>query len=106
MSERRIEYFDCQCESLTHMVRFEVSCWDDDVELLISVHLSQWRGFFGRTWLAVKYVLGFDRDSGDYDVTMLKHEDIDRLSSMIDDYRELRSKYENQSAASAVRAED
>ncbi len=121
-TERRIEFFDCQCEVLPHAIRFSLEdhnrkgeWFADSVGLNISVHLSQYRGFFGRLWNAAKYVLGVTRQWGDYDVTTLKDEDIGRLRDMIDEYHlarakceynKLRSKNENQSAAPAVRAEE
>ncbi len=68
-----------------HVLRFEL----DDHDLYTSVFLCQYRSFFKRVWVAVKYVFGYKCKHGHWDCTMLRPEDADRLIGMLNDYKRL-----------------
>lgn len=78
------EFFECICGSEAHTLRFQL---DDDVELYTSVFLNQYRGFFGRLWIAIKYLFGYKCRYGHWDCTMLKLEDADRLIALFKNYQ-------------------
>jgi len=84
------EFFECSCMSDEHTIRFKLDVYDpDDIELYTSVFLNQYRGFFGKLWIAVKYLFGYKCKYGHWDCTILKLEDVDRLITLLQKYKQL-----------------
>ncbi len=77
------EFFECTCMSDEHTLRFTL----DDTELYTSVFLHQYRSFFKRVWIAIKYTFGYKCKDGHWDCTILKPEDCDRLIIMLQEYK-------------------
>jgi len=76
-----IEYFECQCTSPEHGIKFE---YDEDNEIILSYFLNQYRSWWQRVWIAVKYVFGYKCRYGHFDVTLFKNEDIPRLIKLLE----------------------
>lgn len=76
------EYFECSCDSNEHSLRFTHDPEDDEV--YITTFLSQYRSFFKRVGVAVKYVLGYKCKYGHWDCTMLSKDEALRLKDWID----------------------
>lgn len=90
--QSQTEFLDCMCDSEAHVLRFKLDTHDpDDVELYTSVFLNQYRGFFHRLWIAVKYLFGYKCRHGHWDCTVLKVEDANRLISLLHKYKALSS---------------
>lgn len=73
-------YFECQCGGDEHMLKFVV----DDEDFYLNVFLNQYRSFFHRLWIAVKYVFGYKCKYGHWDSWMLRPEDVQRLKDLLD----------------------
>lgn len=87
---KQSEYFECVCGTDEHTLRFKLDTHDpNDVELYTSVFLNQYRGFFKRLWIAVKYLFGYKCKYGHWDCTMIKLEDADRLIKLLESYERL-----------------
>lgn len=102
--------FLCKCESAEHQVILKLYDWEADrdwsapdpvassiiapsdpqdcVELAMEVHLSNFRGFFGRVWHAIKYVLGYRCRFGDFDTMYVKYGDVDNLIKVLIVYKQ------------------
>jgi hypothetical protein len=95
------EYFECGCECDEHRLVFSLdvdndvsgSVHPDNVCLYTSVFLNQYHGVFGRIWVAIKYIFGVKCRYGHFDCFLLKSGDIDRMTEMLNNYQQLRSKY-------------
>ena len=66
-------YFDCQCSSAEHTIRFVVDPDDNDIYLEVQLHKTN--NIFKRMWLAFKYVCGYSCKYGHWDVTLLGEDD-------------------------------
>ncbi len=87
------EYFECTCGTNEHTIRFQFDNYDpNDVEFYMSVFLNQYRNFFGRLWVAFKYLFGYKCKYGHWDCTILRREDTDRLISLLRKYKSLLDK--------------
>lgn len=87
---RKVEFFECVCTSDQHTLRFSLDSYDPkDVELYVSVFLNQYRNFFCRIWIAIKYIFGYKCRYGHWDCTILKIEDADRLIDLLENYKRL-----------------
>lgn len=74
-----------------HMLKFV----DDDEDFYVSIFLNQYRGFFKRLWVAVKYVFGYKCRYGHWDTWNLRFEDIDRLQTMLAEYAKIAKERDN-----------
>lgn len=90
MTNSMVEFFECVCSSDEHILRFKLdACDPDDVELYTSVFLNQYHNFFGRLWIAIKYLFGYKCKYGHWDCTMIKLEDANRLIKLLEEYKRL-----------------
>lgn len=93
----RTEFFECVCTTEAHTIRFKLDTYGpDDVELYLSVFLNQYRNFFGRMWIAIRYLFGYKCKYGHWDCTLIKLKDADRLIELLQQYKELSSKKQSQ----------
>ncbi len=79
----RIMYYTCECLSPQHTLRFVY----DGNDLYTEVYLNQYRNFFKRIWVAVKYVFGYTSKYGHWDTWILNGNDMERLGSMLEKYK-------------------
>ena len=87
----KTEYFDCQCFSSEHTLRFVYmpaqknidGSIDDVAELHAEIYLNQYRNIFSRIWVAIKYVFGYKCKYGHWDAWMLKANDCERLRDLV-----------------------
>jgi hypothetical protein len=76
------QYFDCACYSSEHTLKFT---WDDeDNEIYTEVFLRQYRNFFKRIWIAIKYIFGYKCRYGHWDCFVLQNKDAQRLKCLLD----------------------
>lgn len=89
-NETRTEFFECVCGTDEHTLKFKLDVHDpDDVDLYLSVFLNQYRGFFKRLWISIKYLFGYKCKDGHWDCSMLEVEDADRLIILLRKYKKL-----------------
>lgn len=82
-------FLECKCLSDAHTIKFQLDYDDHYVDLYTSIFMDQYRGFFGRMWIAIKYLFGYKCKDGHWDCVMLKVDDTDRLISMLYRYKKL-----------------
>lgn len=83
------EFFECTCESDEHTLKFQLDV--DEKELWTSVFLYQYRGFFCRLWVAVKYLFNYKCKDGHWDCFILKSEDASKLIGLLTRYQQLQN---------------
>lgn len=76
------EFFECACFSDEHTLKFSYD--PDSDEIYTSVFLHQYRNVFKRTWVALKYVFGYQCKYGQWDCFIMQPEDASRLRLLLD----------------------
>ncbi len=95
-SNLKTEYFDCECSSAEHTLRFiylephKIGGVECPAELYTEIHLNQYRNFFKRIWVAIKYVFGYKCQYGHWDVWTLNHNDCERLRDLVNKIIEMK----------------
>ena len=85
----QIEFFECVCKTDEHTIKFKLDVYDpNDIELYISIFLNQYRGFFHRLLIAIKYLFGYKCKYGHWDCTILRPEDTGRLIALLQKYEQ------------------
>jgi len=87
--KKQLESFYCDCESPEHSFRFFVSSIDSDTKpkLHLEVYLNQYRSFFKRMFVGIKYIFGYRSQYGHWDITTLSEDDVQRLFVFIHQHR-------------------
>lgn len=80
MSDSR-EHYVCSCGSLEHTFVFSYD--NEEKELVLSVYLNQYRSFFQRLLVALKYVLGYKCKYGHWDTVLLSTEETQKLHNQL-----------------------
>ena len=85
-SDMKTEYFDCDCGSSEHTLRFcyFVPFKDEPAEIHTEIFLNQYRSVWQRIRIAIKYVFGYKCRYGHWDVWTLKRNDCERLKGLLD----------------------
>lgn len=78
---RDMEHFLCQCYSTDHSFTYHYN--EEDNEIYVHVHLSNYRNIFKRIWVAIKYIFGYKSRYGDFEEFILNPDDRDRLIGVI-----------------------
>jgi hypothetical protein len=78
---------ECDCSSFDHSVRFNI---DNELgHVYMDVPLKQWRPFYQRVWLAIKYIFGYTAKYGHYDTVILKQRDYDKIREILTESEEI-----------------
>jgi len=78
---------ECDCLSFDHSVRFNI---DKELgHIYIDVPLNQWRPFYQRVWLAIKYIFRSTNRYGHYDTVMIKSEDYGKIRDILSSSEEI-----------------
>jgi hypothetical protein len=77
------EHLTCQCLSPEHTLQFIYDKEDGSVHA--HVYLHQYRSFFKKLWVAVKYVCGYKSKYGHWDAFMLRNEDLHKIIRMAEE---------------------
>ncbi len=85
------EFFECICESDEHTLKFRLDV--DEKEFWTSVFLHQYRNFFHRLLVAIKYLFNYKCKDGHWDCFILKPEDTSRLILLLTEHRTLQEKW-------------
>jgi len=76
-------YIECSCIDSAHLIslrRFiESDDNDDDKEIYMSYYLSNHKGILKRTWDALKYILGYQNEDGNFGGTMIIAEELKKV---------------------------
>jgi len=74
------EFFECACHSPEHVLKFDV-CLEDN-EIYSSVFLNDYRRWYERLWVAIKYLFGYKCQYGHWDCFLMLPEDAKRMAAM------------------------
>ena len=100
------DVFLCQCEDPDHSILFRIWDWgkddepgtmkyaEDELELGIYVHLTDYPGFWKRLGNAIKYIFGHKTKFGDFDSFAVKGKDLDRMLNILNNYKSRLEEYE------------
>lgn len=81
-------FLDCACNSPEHLVRYSLWNWSDgEPELSLMVQASEYRPWYERLGIGLKYIFGFEPLRW-HDV-LLKREDAGKLMAMLKDYERM-----------------
>lgn len=91
------KFIVCSCGCSEHLIRLQLFDWEKDGQVVdmdigVSIHLSQHRGLFSRIWIAIKYVLGYRSQYGDFDEILLEDKDIDDIMTFCQEYKTSKAK--------------
>jgi hypothetical protein len=84
-------FVKCMCHSPEHqmMLSFFSNGEDEQYEeLYVTFHLSQYRNLLKRIWVAIRYVLGYKSQFGDWDEIILDKRRASRIARFLDKYLE------------------
>lgn len=76
-----LEYMECRCMSTEHLFKFYIDI--EDASVCLEVHLANWLPWYKRIWRGIKYVFGYKSKFGDFDTTIMKDEDINKLIDLL-----------------------
>lgn len=89
MSSDNNIYFECECHSDEHMLKFKFFPDDEDPMLYASVYLRHWQPWYKRVWVAIKYVFGYKSKYGDFDCFSMNKEDANKFYNLAKKYKEI-----------------
>lgn len=78
----------CACTSAEHDVRLVLDPDEKYPAIYIEVQLSRGHGFFGRLWLAIRYLFGRECKYGHWDETTIMGEQVRKLRDLCDRHLE------------------
>lgn len=91
VEEKDIEvanFFDCGCHTPEHAIVFKYIQGKDYQEVYLTVFLSTYENLFKRGWTALKYFFGYKPQWGHFDCWTLRDEDLDRMITVLQRYKE------------------
>lgn len=105
----KTEFFECQCSSDEHTLKFvlDEACDDiTDLEIWTSVFLYQYQSWWKRVWIAIKYIFGYTSRYGHWDCFIMRPEDVDRMILLLAKYKDVETKLiAKQKAKESIKAE-
>ena len=75
------KHFECKCYSPEHRLTF---FYNIDDGLMASIFLNEYRRWYQRIWVAIKFVFGYKCRYGHWDTFMMKEEDYDGFIQLIE----------------------
>jgi len=87
------EFFDCQCMSNEHMVRFmyfedsfeKENSLNETADLFLTVFLDP-APWYNRIWIGIKYIFGYKCKYGHFGEWIMHPRDITRLREMLEKF--------------------
>ena len=81
MKPIKFEYFECQCTSPEHTLRFNYD--EENNEITTEIRLIQYHNIFKRIWISIKYIFGYKCKYGIWDCWIMKNEDCKGLKELL-----------------------
>lgn len=81
---------ECDCFSTEHVLHFRFN--HDEKEIYTEVMLRQYRGFFKRLWVAIKYLFGYKCRYGHFDCFSMSRQSAYVLRTALEVYLETKKK--------------
>ena len=79
-------FFECRCGSSEHTLRFTLDKGPDDPGIYTSIFLNDWKSFWKRLIMGIKYIFGYKSRCGHWDCWLMKRGDVERLKDMCDEF--------------------
>lgn len=84
------EYMTCECLSNEHTLRY-VFCksekpGDDPSEIYTEVYLNDWRPWYKRVWVGIKYIFGYKCRYGHWDTFIMQREEATKLRKLLQEF--------------------
>jgi hypothetical protein len=79
-------YVTCSCQSSQHIIKFcfiENYAEENDV-CWVDIQMIQWRSFWKRIYVAIKYIFGYEEKYGHWDCTQLSRDEVEKLKKFLD----------------------
>lgn len=57
---------------------------DEPTTIYVLTYLAQHRGFFKRCWVALKYIFGYRSKYGDWEESLIEHEEANKLWELLE----------------------
>ena len=83
MDTEERELIVCECGLTEHQFLLALYEWEDEVEVYLESHLSTYRNFFKRVWVAIRYIFGYRCKYGEWDCVMLGEEQLQQMLDFI-----------------------
>ena len=77
------EYFECDCGSDEHTIRFTLDLDEDCPTIYTSQYLTP-MPFRKRLWMGLKYIFGYRSRFGEFGNYLMRPDDAERLKNMLD----------------------
>lgn len=75
----KVKYVDCECTSFDHVIRFIT----DEEDVYTEVHLSNYKPWYKRFWIAILYTLGYSQKYGHYECTIIGKDKVKELINFL-----------------------
>ena len=87
------KYINCICHSPDHLIKLQILDWKkdqvlQDVDLVVSVHITLEASFFRRIWIAIKYIFGHYSQFGEFDEILLDDNKTEEMIEFFEYYLE------------------
>lgn len=83
-------YIECDCNSNEHVLRFTIDLDENDEypmpHVYTSLFLNQYRPWYARIWVALKYVFGYNCKYGHWDCTSLAVDKVNNLRDLLNQF--------------------
>jgi hypothetical protein len=86
----KTKWYDCICLRAEHALRFVID--EEDGDVWTEVNLTNYRNFFKRCWVALKYIFGYQSKYGAFDCWELDEKDLNSLIDLLTEVKKLKSK--------------
>ena len=77
-------FYECACGSDEHTIRFTLN--KAEKEVYLSVFLNQYRPWWKRVYVAIRYIFGYKCRYGHWDNWLMDENDAVRLRDMFNDF--------------------
>ena len=84
---------ECYCTSAEHTLQLALDQDPEFPAIYVDVQLNQCHGFFGRLWLALRYLFGHECRYGHWDETILTGDAVRKLRDLCDQHLEAWDKF-------------
>ena len=90
----KVIHLDCDCHSPEHIIRYSLWAWDynDRPEMFVEVQAGHYLPWYKRIWPAIKYMFGIP--GLDWHEAIIRPQDVDKLTSMLEEYKVSYDEYE------------
>lgn len=79
---KELHHIQCKCQTEEHTIVFAYD--PQEGELYVSTYLNDYRTWYHRVWVGLKYIFGYACKYGHWDTTLLDDLELSRLKELCD----------------------